>query len=99
VGAFPNTDYPFDYLPVPKWSFFGAASNPSFAIPGNLSYRVFDTWSRAPGVLPNQYSTWNTAGSVVSIPLKIRIKALQIRIRVWDRKSEQARQITIVQDM
>jgi hypothetical protein len=89
IGAYPNTDAPFDYLPTPQWSSAATPSNPGLA-----GYRVFDTWSsNAP------YTTWNTIGSTATIPLKIRIMALQIRIRVWDRKSGQTRQITIVQDV
>jgi type II secretory pathway pseudopilin PulG len=34
-----------------------------------------------------------------TIPLRVRVRALQIRIRVWDLKTQQARQITIVQDV
>jgi hypothetical protein len=35
----------------------------------------------------------------VTIPLRIRVKAIQIHIRVWDIKTQQARQVTIVQDL
>lgn len=33
------------------------------------------------------------------LPLPIRIYALQITIRIWDAKTEQTRQVTIIQDM
>jgi hypothetical protein len=32
-------------------------------------------------------------------PANLQIRALQITIRVWDFKTEQARQITVIQDM
>jgi hypothetical protein len=35
----------------------------------------------------------------LTIPLRIRVKAIQIRLRVWDTKTQQARQVTIVQDL
>ncbi|HTK77426.1 MAG TPA: hypothetical protein VL371_19335, partial [Gemmataceae bacterium] len=34
-----------------------------------------------------------------SMPLRVRIKAVQIKIRIWDQKSQQSRQITLVQDL
>jgi hypothetical protein len=37
--------------------------------------------------------------SAVTIPLRIRVKAIQIRIRVWDIRTQQARQVTIIQDL
>jgi len=109
IGPYPNADAPFDFLPMPKWGNplpnpFINPSNPSFVIvPNQLSYRVFDTWSRAPGTgysqLINGNPAWSVNGTPFTVPLKIRIKTLQIRIRIWDRKSEQAREITIVQDV
>jgi len=98
LGQTLNTDYPFDYLPTSQWANNpppAPPSNTGFAIGGGRSYRVFDTWS-ANG--PYTFD-WKNQFNTRSLPLKIRIKALQIRIRVWDRKSEQTRQITIVQDM
>jgi type II secretory pathway pseudopilin PulG len=34
-----------------------------------------------------------------TIPLRVRVRALQIKIRIWDQKSNQTRQITIIQDV
>jgi hypothetical protein len=48
-------------------------------------------WERTDPVAPQNTSC--------RLPLPIRIKALQIRIRIWDAKTEQTRQITIIQDM
>jgi hypothetical protein len=112
VMSQPNTDVPFDYLPTPQWPIQSnvnrqfspagvmVASNTALA---NAGYRVFDTWSSAAPLYAQTtpLNGWNNAfpNNQGCIPLRIRIKALQIQIRVWDRKSEQARQITIVQDM
>lgn len=104
-----NTDYPFDYLPFSTKNAYFA--NQPLNVP---LARVFDTWSNngpygrltppgpsGPGGVPE----WQRTDSVIPVqtsarlPIPIRIKALQIRIRIWDPKSEQTRQITIVQDM
>lgn len=63
--------------------------------------RVFDTWSkRESGTLnPYDYRSWATPGTDKSIPLRARVTAIQITIRIWDRRTEQTRQITIVQDL
>lgn len=53
----------------------------------------FDTRS-APNVAPAPGNP-----GFVSPPSAIRVKALQIRIRVWDPKLQNARQITVVQEM
>jgi hypothetical protein len=84
-----NPDYPFDTLPA-------SPSNPSFGRDG-----VFDTWSQRvpPSGGLDDYSNWKTPGSAKSIPLQIRIRAVQIELRIWDQKSEQTRQITIIQDL
>jgi hypothetical protein len=44
------------------------------------------------------FDTWRGAGQPPT-PLDYCISALQISIRVWDAKTEQARQVTIIQDM
>jgi hypothetical protein len=63
----------------------------------NGTYSIFDTWSsRAPYTYtpgpPAQVTPTNT-------PLPIRILAIQITLRVWDERTQQARQMTITQDM
>jgi hypothetical protein len=72
--------------------------------------RVFDTWSSLVDDTYD-YSSWNnnTGSTAKNIPLylrtvgtatqQIRVLALQITIRVWDNKTQQARQVTLVQDM
>jgi prepilin-type N-terminal cleavage/methylation domain-containing protein len=77
----------------------GVLQSANTLLPATGTLRVFDTWSSVPGDAAD-YSTWNnTTPSPTRIPLQLRILALQITLRVWDAKTEQARQITIVQDM
>ncbi|HZU36164.1 MAG TPA: hypothetical protein VFA18_09655, partial [Gemmataceae bacterium] len=87
----------FQLLPV-CGSTAGLGSNSVYAAAGA---RVFDTWSSSgsDSVYPG-YSGWGSSTpSAYTIPLKIHVRALQIVIRVWDKKTQQARQITLVQDM
>jgi hypothetical protein len=34
-----------------------------------------------------------------TIPLRVRVRAIQIKLRIWDQKTSQTRQMTIIQDM
>lgn len=59
-----------------------------------------------PGALPNSVQMWDRVNNVATpaqtaarIPLRITIRAIQLKIRCWDRKTMQTRQITIVQDV
>jgi hypothetical protein len=81
--------------------------NPSF---GGTGPRAFDTWSSLQDNDPqdNDYSAWTTQGKAQSIPLyqnsasppqQIRVRAVQVTIRIWDRRTEQTRQISIIQDL
>jgi len=106
TASIPNTDYPFDYLPYSTKNVYfsnSATYNTSLA-------RVFDTWSDSNGspyetLLGGPMPEWRRVDAVAPnntaarLPIPIRIKALQIRIRIWDAKTEQTRQITIIQDM
>jgi len=75
----------------------GPADNPAFA-GGPRTPRVFDSWSqRADDVY--DYSAWNVPGTTRSAPLRVTPEALQFTIRLWHRKTQQARQVTIVQDL
>jgi type II secretory pathway pseudopilin PulG len=87
-----------------------ARANSKFYRPRNApttnlaSPAVFDTWSWQKNDLYD-YSSWDPdAGpaatiSAVSVPLKIRIIAIKIVLRVWDLKTQQTRQVTLIQDM
>ncbi|MHB8736894.1 MAG: hypothetical protein ACYC6M_16445, partial [Terriglobales bacterium] len=68
----------------------------------------FDTWSSVNDALTGfpGYANWNQPGQATSIPLWNTatqsgpiIKAIQISIRIWDAKTNQTRQVTVVQAM
>jgi prepilin-type N-terminal cleavage/methylation domain-containing protein len=78
-----------------------AHNNPNF-LAGN-SPQIFDTWSSLKDTHID-YSTWNVGGQGTTIPLwdptNLRgpiIQAIQITIRIWDDKTSQTRQVTMVQ--
>ena len=52
------------------------------------SSRTFDTMSST--------GNWNTPGNATSIPNRIRVQAVQIKIRVYDAKNKLSRQTTLV---
>jgi prepilin-type N-terminal cleavage/methylation domain-containing protein len=63
--------------------------------------RVFDTWTSYNDGTGYDYTNWDDGTNYPSkrIPLRIRIFALQITMRIYDIRSQQTRQITIVQNM
>jgi hypothetical protein len=85
-----------------------SGSNPNFVFTPAGSATgplVFDTWS---SLTDNSYdySTWSTTGTAKTIPLfqnssgqTLTIRAIKVTIRVWDFKTEQSRQATIIQDL
>jgi hypothetical protein len=85
-------DEPFDILPPsPSGSpnFFGNS-----VLAGANGPFVFDTWAGT-----DNYKFIGIGQSPLNMPLRIRVKAIQIRLRVWDIKTQQARQVTLVQDL
>jgi len=83
------------------------AANPLFAgntTPGSYGW-VFDTWTNNNDpVYPDYHSTspttgWQSTGNTFSAPNQIVIQAIRITIRVWDKKTQQTRQVTVIQDM
>ncbi len=88
LGTTQNLDYPFDDLPL-------VTENTTLA-----NQRVFDTWSPVvqnpappPPATPN---AWNVPGSNLSLPLRIRVTALQVKIRVFDPKTLLTRQVSFI---
>jgi type II secretory pathway pseudopilin PulG len=64
------------------------------------SVSVFDTWStQGPYAAATPGTGWQSTGQPMSLPLKMRILAIKITLRVWDARTEQARELSIVQDM
>jgi len=113
-AAYPvNPDFPFDDLPQTPAGFGNEAFRDVNRF-GLEFPRVFDTWcgedqkvDPARQIVVAPYSAWNLRyenggnanAAFVTIPLRVRVKAIQIRLRVWDTRTQQARQVTIVQDM
>jgi type II secretory pathway pseudopilin PulG len=98
TGATVNSDAPFDDLPR-------SVLNPSIA--AGPYPRAFDTWYRAS---TSDSIDWDRPLSAPGTPgflsqrndqppLRINVRALQIKIRVWDAKAEQARQVTLIQEI
>jgi prepilin-type N-terminal cleavage/methylation domain-containing protein len=85
-----------------------SGNNPAFPRNGS-GPQVLDTWSsRNDGI--HDYSAWSPLTHAVSratIPLyfdprtgrTIRVRAIQITLRIWDIKTQQTRQTTLVQAM
>ena len=87
-------DWPFAVLPV-------SPINLKYGGVQNNGERRFDTWSRQDanaGINWDDPQSFNTVGNDKP-PLRIRVSTLQIRIRVWDSNAQQARQLTMVQDI
>jgi hypothetical protein len=77
-------------------------NNPAFQ--GN-GPRVFDTWSSVQDNVYD-YSAWATAGAATTVPLyqnaagqTLTVRAVQITIRIWDSKTSQTRQTSVVVDL
>ena len=84
-----STEYPYDTLPH---------LTPGPNVGGNLTLTpryIFDTWTNQ-----GTYTNWNsTTATNNTLPMRLRVKAVQIRIRIFDPKVKQARQVTFVQDL
>jgi type II secretory pathway pseudopilin PulG len=80
----------------------GTNLNPLFynATTNKTGPMVFDTWAGRDDGTYN-FTGWNTItpASQTTVPLPVNISALKITIRLWDAKTQQARQLSIIQDM
>jgi hypothetical protein len=79
--------------------------NPNCVDANNPNATVFDTWSSGQDLFYD-YSKWATAGTAQSIPFytdsngnPLRIQAIRITLRIWDRNTLQTRQTSIIQDL
>lgn len=76
----------------------GSLTPPAYDFQGTPDSQMQEAWSTG-------YLVDTSGGGLsnpiqpTTIPLRIRVRALQIRIRIWDAKAKLARQITIVQDL
>jgi hypothetical protein len=83
-----NTDTPYDNLPTAP-----NTNNSNLA-----TKRVFDTWWQD----PNNPDAWRTSGqngTTDCVPQFIRVREVQIKVRVYDTKTQSTRQITLVQEV
>jgi len=102
-----NSDEPFADLPP-------SGINPTYKDASGKSFGAFDTWYDPAAVFgtevnwndPNPQGTdgflyVNPANPITGAtkpPHRINVRALQIKVRVWDPKAEQARQATIINE-
>jgi type II secretory pathway pseudopilin PulG len=97
----------FSGIPLPDIDATGQSLNPTFS---TLGVHVFDTWSNRADEFaarpqpPNttyDYTIWNDSVNDPAhmVPNTSVLTGIQISIRVWDTKTQQARQITIIQDL
>jgi prepilin-type N-terminal cleavage/methylation domain-containing protein len=95
----PPKSYTSDFVSLYDASILAKANNTNLNPAGPM---FFDTWSMMSMVSDGtyDYSSWASAtASPTTVPLKINILALQIILRVWDARTQQTRQVTIIQDM
>lgn len=79
---------------------FRSSTNRNSHFTGTNKPRVFDTWSdQVDGAY--EYDEWSmtTPAAPDHLPSRLTLRAVRITLRVWDAKTQQARQVTIVQDL
>lgn len=100
-----TADYPFDDLPPvtrnPNLTAVPKIIPPNVTPPAvpnvaNRPRQMFDTWYSTNSVGGND---WFTNGVAESAPHIIRLRAIRIKVRVYDTKNHLTRQITIIQDL
>ncbi len=90
-----NTDAPFDNIPPTYLNTRVPAPQPRF----------FDTWYKSPNSDQIDWDKPSNANggflmpNTEQPPLRINVRSIQIRLRVYDRKAEQARQVTMIQEI
>ncbi len=98
-----NSDAPYSDLPQAVLN-----TKPSWAPGGYYGQRVFDTYFK--DLVLADLIDWDrplvtTAGRGFLTPdqgqppLRINVRSIQIKLRVWDSKAEKARQVTIAQEL
>jgi hypothetical protein len=98
----PQTDgtyaYAWNFGPAPigvaSSLFLGPGSNPTLPC-------TFDTWTNRRYVDPNRGIDWDylDGSPLRALPYAGPLQAIQIRIRVWDEKTRQTRELTLIQDL
>ncbi len=108
-SPYPNSDYPFDYLPLSPQNL--ALRNLGLRVFDTWCAQAGTPYgnprpSAGPGDPGGSGPAWSDESPTPSplqtgarIPLRIRVKALLIRMRIWDAKTEQTRQMTVILDV
>ncbi len=90
-----KTDSPFDTLPQVRATWNNAPGLAGTHTYDSWTHDLKDDWRTNPQ--PNGYNP--ATADANRPPLVITVRSVQVRIRVWDPKMQNARQITIVQDL
>lgn len=106
-----NPDYPFGSLPKGVNPILGALGKRIFdtwalnrdSTTGTQPYSInpsspdpnVDPWNAGHFIPPSA----GTTATANTIPLRVRVRGIQVKIRIWDQKTSQTRQITIIQDL
>jgi hypothetical protein len=96
-----NTVFGNNLVAARVWDTWSKESLPTVGLPGSPA-PLYDYSGTIPffnGTTLTTMPSWSTPGTANSIPLRTRVWALQLRLRVWDAKSQQTRQVTLVQDL
>jgi prepilin-type N-terminal cleavage/methylation domain-containing protein len=105
VKGVPQGDFVNLYEPIVTQFGFPNRNTRFFANPAGP--RALDTWSSIKDdtpPLPANYTTWNSGGPN-AMPIffapnfQMSVAAISVTLRTWDLRTEQTRQITVVQDM
>jgi len=81
-------------VPNPKGPNPPYVTNPNLALATSLADPLYANWNS------NHFVGGLTeVAPLNNVPLRVRVRAIQLKLRIWDRKSSQARQVTIIQDL
>jgi type II secretory pathway pseudopilin PulG len=96
---FGQNQKPYNYGPPDSTGTTLPQGSQSTMLQQELGYWNLGHFTPIQGLTPTtgQPPTYNP--TQFSIPLRVRVRALQIKIRIWDQKSGQTRQMTIIQDV
>jgi type II secretory pathway pseudopilin PulG len=87
----------YDYIyGVDRTIYPAAGPQPGLATDPNFANWNVGHFMPLPGML---VANSGVTATNYTIPLRVRVRALQIKLRIWDQKTSQTRQMTIIQDM
>jgi type II secretory pathway pseudopilin PulG len=92
--ALGNMEAPLDNIPV------STLYNPPMQRLFDTFYRFGDVdWDKASTTGQGFLSSSSNFAVQQQVPLRVNIRTIQLKVRVYDRKAEQARQVTMIQEM